>query len=110
MSGRGSKILRIFGYLFGAGVVVAIALLLAGAYIIWDVSKDLPDYEQLSKYDPPVMSRIHAADGTLLAEYARERRLFVPINAVPDQLKNAFLSAEDKNFYKHAGCILELFW
>lgn len=103
MSGRGSKILRIFGYLFGAGVVVAIALLLAGAYIIWDVSKDLPDYEQLSKYDPPVMTRVHAADGTLLAEYAHERRLFVPINAVPDRLKNAFLSAEDKNFYNHAG-------
>lgn len=76
-------------------------------YIVWDASKDLPDYDVLAKYSPPVMTRIHAANGALLAEYARERRLYVPINAIPDQIIEAFLSAEDKNFYKHAGIDLQ---
>jgi penicillin-binding protein 1A len=78
---------------------------LAGAmiYIIWDVSKDLPDYKQLASYEPPVMTRIHAADGSLLAEYADQRRLFVPINSVPKRLIQAYVSAEDKTFYQHGG-------
>ncbi len=78
---------------------------LAGAlvYVIWDVSKDLPDYKQLASYEPPVMTRIHAADGSLLAEYADERRLFVPVNSVPKRLIEAYISAEDKTFYQHGG-------
>ncbi len=78
---------------------------LAGAmsYVIYDVSKDLPDYKQLASYEPPVMTRIHAADGSLLAEYADQRRLFVPINSVPKRLIQAYLSAEDKTFYAHGG-------
>ena len=78
---------------------------LAGAlvYVIWDVSKGLPDYKQLASYEPPVMTRIHAADGSLLAEYADERRLFVPINSVPKRLIQAYISAEDKTFYTHGG-------
>ena len=96
-------ILRIFGYLFGIGAVFF--LLIAGA-IAWYVSglaEDLPDYDVLAKYEPPVMTRIHAADGQLVAEYAHERRLYLPIQAIPDRVKAAFLSAEDKNFYHHAG-------
>jgi penicillin-binding protein 1A len=96
-------ILRIFGYLFGIGAVFF--LLIAGA-IAWYVSglaEDLPDYDVLAKYEPPVMTRIHAADGQLVAEYARERRLYLPIQAIPDRVKAAFLSAEDKNFYHHSG-------
>lgn len=73
------------------------------AYVIWDVSKGLPDYKQLASYEPPVMSRIHAADGSLLAEYADERRLFVPINSVPKRLIQAYISAEDKTYYTHGG-------
>lgn len=78
---------------------------LSGAlvYVIWDVAKDLPDYKQLASYEPPVMTRIHAADGSLLAEYADERRLFVPINSVPKRLIQAYISAEDKTFYTHGG-------
>jgi len=78
---------------------------LSGAlvYVIWDVAKGLPDYKQLASYEPPVMSRIHAADGSLLAEYADERRLFVPINSVPKRLIQAYISAEDKTFYTHGG-------
>ena len=65
---------------------------LSGAlvYVIWDVAKGLPDYKQLASYEPPVMTRIHAADGSLLAEYADERRLFVPINSVPKRLIQAY--------------------
>ena len=82
-----------------------IVLGLAGValYVIWDVSKDLPDYKQLAAYEPPVMTRMHAADGSLLAEYAEQRRLFVPINQVPKKLVQAYLAAEDKTFYEHAG-------
>ena len=75
----------------------------AMAYVIYDVSKDLPDYKQLASYEPAVMTRIHAADGSLLAEYADERRLFVPINSVPKRLIQAYISAEDKTFYQHGG-------
>src|SRR4029079_12716956 len=54
-------------------------------------------------YEPPVMSRVHATDGSLVAEYAKERRLYIPIQAVPKQVISAFLAAEDKNFYEHGG-------
>lgn len=95
--------IRLIGYFFGVGV--ALALLAAGgvALYITSVSKDLPDYEVLAKYEPPVTTRVHASDGALMAEFARERRLYLPIQALPDRVKAAFLSAEDKNFYNHPG-------
>src|SRR5579864_1079282 len=71
--------------------------------LMYIYSKDLPDYSQLQDYEPPVMTRVHAADGQLLAEFAKERRLYIPIQAVPKLVINAFISAEDKNFYEHAG-------
>ncbi len=95
--------LRFLGFLFAGGVVVFIGVALAATYVIYDTNKALPDYDQLANYEPPVMTRIHAANGALLAEYARERRLYVPINAVPDRIIKAFISAEDKNFYQHGG-------
>jgi len=95
--------LRIFGYFFGFGALVAI-LIAGGVFLyITDLSKGLPDYEVLNAYEPPVTTRIYASDGSLMAEYAKERRLFLPIQAVPDVIKNAFISAEDKNFYNHIG-------
>ncbi|WP_375569547.1 penicillin-binding protein 1A [Ahrensia marina] len=94
---------KFLGYLFGIGVLGF--LLAAGgvAYGIHYYSQDLPDYTVLSDYEPPVMTRVHASDGALIAEYASERRLFLPIQSMPDVLKAAFLSAEDKNFYQHGG-------
>ncbi len=94
---------RFIGWLFGAFFFIALGLSAAAIYIIWDVSKDLPDYKQLASWEPPVMTRVHAADGSLLAEYAQERRLFVPINLIPKRVIQAYVSAEDKNFYTHAG-------
>ena len=95
--------LRFLGWLFAAGFMVVIGVAAAAVYIIWDVSKDLPDYKQLAAYEPPVMTRMHAADGSLLAEYAEQRRLFVPIENVPKKLMEAYLAAEDKTFYNHSG-------
>ncbi|MBP1850553.1 penicillin-binding protein 1A [Rhizobium halophytocola] len=95
--------IRLIGYLFGIGSVVALGFAAAAAIYLVRISKDLPDYEVLAKYAPPVMTRFHAGNGALMAEYARERRIFLPIQAVPDRVKAAFLSAEDKNFYNHPG-------
>src|SRR5689334_10888805 len=95
--------IRLIGYFFGIGTTLALLVAAGLALYISHVAKDLPDYEVLAKYEPPVTTRIHAADGQLVAEYARERRLYLPIQAIPDRVKAAFLSAEDKNFYQHAG-------
>ncbi len=88
---------------------VATLLLLAimGAAAVlgafWYFGQGLPDYRQLADYEPPVMTRVHAGDGSLITEYATERRVFVPIEATPKLVVKAFLAAEDKNFYSHPG-------
>ena len=84
----------LFLALLGAGLVI---------FVFYHYGKDLPDYAQLADYDPPTVTRVHAGDGHLLTEYATQRRVFVPIQAIPDRVINAFLSAEDKNFYDHGG-------
>src|SRR6202041_3014493 len=96
-------LVRFLGFLFAAGTVVFLVGVAAVAGLIWHFSKDLPDYSQLQDYEPPVMTRVHAADGSLLGEYSKERRLYLPIQAVPKLVINAFLAAEDKNFYEHGG-------
>ena len=96
-------LVRFLGFLFAAGTVVFLVGVAAAAGLIWHFSKDLPDYSQLQDYEPPVMTRVHAADGALLGEYSKERRLYLPIQAVPKLVINAFLAAEDKNFYEHGG-------
>ena len=96
-------ILRIIGYLFGIGAVLFLVVATGIAWFVSDMASELPDYDVLAQYEPPVTTRFHAADGQLVAEYARERRLYLPIQAVPDRIKSAFLSAEDKNFYRHSG-------
>lgn len=70
---------------------------------LWHYGRDLPDYKQLADYEPATVTRIHAGDGLLIAEYAKERRVFVPIEAMPRHLIQAFIAAEDKNFYQHPG-------
>ncbi|MBB4659850.1 penicillin-binding protein 1A [Parvularcula dongshanensis] len=93
--------LRIFGVLCILGVIAAVG---AGFYAWSYISKlDVPDYEVLADYEPAVTTRVHGGDGSLVAEFARERRLFVPAEAIPDVVKQAFMSAEDKNFYEHSG-------
>src|ERR1700683_2287006 len=94
---------RFFGFLFAAGTLIFIVSVGAISGLLYHFSNDLADYSQLEDYEPPVMTRVHAADGELLAEYAKERRLYIPIQAVPKLVTNAFISAEDKNFYEHGG-------
>jgi len=96
-------ILRFFGFLFAVGTILFVVGLAASAGLLWHFSKDLPDYSQLQNYEPLVMTRVHAADGSLLAEYAKERRLYLPIQAIPKLVTSAFVAAEDKNFYQHPG-------
>jgi penicillin-binding protein 1A len=100
---RRGFLLRLFGIMFAASMIVFGAVAAAAAFILWKVSKDLPDYEVLAKYEPPVMTRIHANDGNMIAEFSRERRIYVPYTAIPDRLISAFLAAEDKTFYQHGG-------
>ena len=69
-------------------------------YLLYIYGRGLPDYQQLAEYEPPTVTRVHAGDGRLLAEYATERRVFVPVAAMPRRVIEAFLSAEDKNFYQ----------
>ena len=89
----------LFGLMALGGIVAAGVV----AYLFYDYGKDLPDVEQLADYAPPTVTRVHAGDGRLLAEYSVEKRIFVPIEAIPGRVINAFLSAEDKGFYEHPG-------
>ena len=99
--------IRLIGYFFGIGSVFFLIVAGGLAWYVERIGEDLPDYEVLADYKPPVTTRVHASDGQLMAEYARERRLFLPIQAIPARVKNAFLAAEDKNFYTHPGVDVE---
>ncbi|MDZ5454818.1 penicillin-binding protein 1A [Labrys sp. ZIDIC5] len=95
--------IRFLGFVFSS---LSLALLASAALmggVIASINKDLPDYRQLQNYEPPIMTRVYAADGSILAEYARQRRIFVPIQLIPQTLIDAFLAAEDKGFYSNSG-------
>ena len=94
------KLLR---FLFVCAVILAVAGCGFVGITLWYFGRDLPDYQQLAHYQPSIMTRVHAGDGRLLAEYATERRIFIPIQAIPKPVINAFIAAEDKNFYSHHG-------
>jgi len=100
----GSVIMKRF-FLFSFAVLLLGGMAAAGAgvWLLHRYGQDLPDYRQLAAYEPPTTTRVHAADGRLVATYAAQNRLFVPIAVVPDIVIRAFLAAEDKNFYSHPG-------
>ena len=102
--GRIRRFLRgVAGGVLGVGMLVAL-LAGAGGYFAWlRFSADLPNVDGLRNYQPPVMSRVYAGDARLMAELATERRIFVPYSAVPEVVKQAFVSAEDQNFWMHKG-------
>jgi penicillin-binding protein 1A len=97
------RLTRILSFLLGTLLFLAVVGAIAAWLVYEHFSQDLPDYYQLASYDPPVVSRIYAGDGRLLAEYATENRVFVPISVMPKRVINAFLAAEDKTFYTHHG-------
>ncbi len=96
-------LLYTFLALFSLGLLGLVAMVGGAFYIVSTYSQDLPDYNQLKDYRPPVVTRIYAGDGRLVAEYAEEKRVFVPIDSVPGIVKHSFIAAEDKNFYSHSG-------
>ncbi|MDZ4867553.1 MAG: penicillin-binding protein 1A [Alphaproteobacteria bacterium] len=94
---------RFIAYTLGGIAVLTISVFAGVALYLYKLSQDLPDYSALANYQPPITTRVYANDGSLIAEYARERRLFVPIESIPRRVIDAFLSAEDKDFYSHPG-------
>ncbi len=80
----------------GAGLLAVIIFIIVAL-------QGLPSLDDLQDYQPPVTSRVHAGDGALVAEFAREQRVFVPIEAIPDNVKNAFIATEDARFFEHSG-------
>ncbi|MBR9970709.1 penicillin-binding protein 1A [Magnetospirillum sulfuroxidans] len=95
--------LRILTILFSLLILLAIAAGGGSLYLFWHFGQGLPDYHQLAHYEPPITTRVYGGDGRLVAEYAVEKRAFVPIGVIPQRVKDAFLSAEDKGFYEHPG-------
>ena len=94
------RLLRFFFWLAAVGTVLGGV---ASLFVVDHFARGLPAYGWLATYEPPVATRVHAGDGRLLAEFAVEHRLFVPVEAIPKRVVDAFLSAEDKTFYDHAG-------
>ncbi len=95
--------IRTFVFFISFVLLVAIGTAGGGVYLFYKFGRALPDYKQLADYEPSVMTRVQAGDGRLLAEYAIEKRVFVPQAAMPRMVVRAFLSAEDKNFFYHPG-------
>jgi penicillin-binding protein 1A len=103
----GSPVLRsiisFFGWIFSwitIGVVL-VALILGAVFFMY--GRDLPDHASLASYEPKTISKIYSIEGKVMDEFAQERRLFTPVDEIPDIIKDAFISAEDKNFYTHKG-------
>ena len=96
----------VFGFLGTIFTLITMSTIVCGLSlggIFWVYGRDLPSHEFLAQYKPPTISRIYSAEGKIIDEFAKERRLFTPANQIPDLIKNAFISAEDKNFYEHPG-------
>jgi penicillin-binding protein 1A len=100
---RRSPLRRLFLTALGLGLVGALGAAGAGAWAWYHYGRGLPDHATLLDYQPPVMSRVYAGDSRLLAELATERRIFVPIDSIPKLVQDAFVSAEDQNFWRHPG-------
>ncbi|WP_114186160.1 penicillin-binding protein 1A [Microvirga aerophila] len=96
-------VLRFSGFAMALASLVLVSGSLAVGILLWHLSADLPDHAELARYEPAVTTRLHAADGRIIAEYARQNRLYLPLAAVPQRIVAAFLSAEDRHFYGHNG-------
>ncbi|HUH84557.1 MAG TPA: penicillin-binding protein 1A [Stellaceae bacterium] len=101
------QFIRFIRFLFKFMFFLGVLLVVGGAGVAglgyWYYSRDLPSYQQLADYHPPIVTRVYAGDGRLLAEYATEKRVFVPVTEIPPLVIHAFLAAEDHNFFNHGG-------
>ena len=98
-----ARVFKIFKWSVIAGAFLAICAALFAFVFILTSTRDLPPLETLSNYKPPIMTRVHAGDGKLIEEFAEQQRVFISGDKIPDQLKHAFIAAEDKRFYTHNG-------
>ncbi|WP_415920346.1 penicillin-binding protein 1A [Tateyamaria sp. SN6-1] len=96
-------ILSFFGGIFTTVTMGAMMIALSIGAVFWMYGRDLPSHESLAQYQPATISRIYSGEGQIIDEFAQERRLFAPADTIPDLVKQAFISAEDKNFYTHDG-------
>ncbi len=87
--------------LISISIVLLTSVLIVG--VLWTYSNDIPDYKFLKNYKPPVSSKVYSGEGELVADFSKEKRVFVPYSSIPKNIINAFLSAEDKNFFSHPG-------
>lgn len=87
--------------LISISIVLLTSVLIVG--VLWTYSNDIPDYKFLKNYKPPVSSKVYSGEGELVADFSQEKRVFVPYSSIPKNIINAFLSAEDKNFFSHPG-------
>ncbi len=100
---KGSRLWRAFKWLFGIGLSLGVVGLIAVSILVFVWTRDLPTVTELAQYKPAQMTRMHAGDGKIIAEYATEHRVFVQIEAIPKALQHAFVAAEDQRFYEHGG-------
>lgn len=103
MAGGHCHMTKLIRFLFVSVLLAAVAGCGAVVLTIWYFGRNLPDYRELAHYEPSITTRVQAGDGRLLAEYATKRRVFVPISAIPKRVIDAFIAAEDKNFYSEPG-------
>ena len=92
--------LKLFVLLSFAGGIAGVVLILG---VVYYFAQQVPDYRKLADYRPNLITKVYSHDGSILAEYAKERRIYVPISEIPQDLINAFVAAEDADFYSHAG-------
>lgn len=97
------RIWTVIKWLFGTGFILGVFLLIFASVYVIKATKDLPTLEALKEYSPPVMSRVQAGDGKLIAEYGIEKRVYVPIQSIPKTIQHALVASEDKRFYEHDG-------
>ncbi len=95
--------IKFLNFALKSTIIFLIVIVLIAFSSLWYFSSGLPDYKKLSNYQPPISSRVYSDDGKLIAEYSLEKRLFIPYESIPNKIINSFLSAEDKNFFKHPG-------
>ena len=94
---------KIYNAIFKTIILILFTTVFLLFSAFWYFSHDLPDFKKLAVYEPSVLSRVYDDNGQLIAEYAIEKRLFIPYEAIPDKVIFSFLSAEDKNFFDHPG-------
>jgi len=90
---------NIFATILGLFLLVSVVILI----VLWTFSNSIPDYKFLKNYKPPVSSKMYSGNGDLVADFSKEKRIFIPYDAIPKNVINSFLSAEDKNFFSHPG-------